>query len=66
MEGSIYDIIYKDKLIISVDLNGFCALGKRITDYKRTFEGSLGLLVNDTLSNWDIIYGVTETKDEED
>lgn len=66
VKGTIYDIIYDNKLVISVDLLGFCALGKEIIKYRRTFERSLRLLVSDTISSWDIIYRVTETKDEEE
>lgn len=65
-DGFIYDIKVDNKVIITLDLDGFCTIGKMVTDYKRTFERSLDLLVKDTISNWDFIYGISEIENEED
>ena len=62
-DGFIYDILKDDKVILKTGLEGFLQLGKRIYQYKQTLDKSLDLLVIDTVSNWDFIYGVTENEE---
>lgn len=59
-EGYIYDIKFNDKVLITLDLDGFSAIGKMVLEYKKTFEKSLNLLIQDTITNWSLIYDISE------
>lgn len=49
----IYDILLNKKVIITLHSEDFYSLSEKIFQYKQTFDKSLSLLINDTISNWE-------------
>jgi transcriptional regulator with XRE-family HTH domain len=57
-EEFIFDIIYDNKVVITLDLNGFCKLGDRVSKHKQNFDRSLRLLIDNTVEDWQTLHGL--------